>query len=315
MNTKNNKKWILLINPQSGKGKGLKNKVTISELLQKEGFCFHTFITERKYHATEITIAQIENGFRQFIIVGGDGTINEVVNGIMKQTVCSASEVTLASIPVGTGNDWGRLFQIPKNPAKAIQLIKSGKQIKQDIGVVSFTKNKKQKHRYFVNIAGVGFDALVAKKTNRLNEKRIKVGKLLYFYSLFACLIRYKIKNAAIYIDDNLVNCKLFSISVGIGAYKGGGLKLVPNAIPNDGFFDVTLIKDVKKTDMITYLPKLYTGKFTKHPKIDTYRCKSVRLASPNTFFLEADGEIMGNPPYRFEIFQEAINVIGKSGE
>lgn len=314
MNTKNNKKWILLINPQSGKGKGLKNKAKIIELLTKEGFRFTTFITERKHHATEITIEQIKNGNRSFIIIGGDGTINEVVNGIMQQTVCKASDIIIASIPVGTGNDWGRLFQIPKNLSKAIELIKSGSLIKQDVGMVTYTQNQKQQKRYFVNIAGVGYDALVAKKTNRLNEQKIKVGKLLYFYSLFACLIRYKTKQAAIYIDDKLVDCKLFSMSVGIGAYKGGGLKLVPNAVPNDGFFDITLIKDVKKTDMIKYLPKLFTGAFTKHPKIETYRCKSVGFESINSFLLEADGEIMGYPPYCFQIIHEAIGIIGKSG-
>jgi len=161
-----------------------------------------------------------------------------------------------------------------------------------------------------MNVAGMGYDALVAKKTNLLKEKGLG-GPLAYFYFVFASLFQYKFIDAVIRVDEETAyDGGVFSMNVGICKYNGGGMKQVPHAIPDDGLLDVTLIKKASKMYVIRNASKLYDGSHINLKPVQTFRGKSVEISSPGKIYLEADGESLGHSPLRFEILPQTLKVI-----
>jgi YegS/Rv2252/BmrU family lipid kinase len=301
--------WLVIVNPNAGNGKGKKDWDIISLLLKKEGLPFKVNFTERKGDAINVTLKAVAAGFRKIITVGGDGTLNEVVNGVFSNDSCSTNDISLALIPVGTGNDWGRMFGIPLDYEKAIKIIGENKQIVHDVGLVSFFNGTEKMTRYFINIAGLGFESVVVRRTNIQKDKG-RGGKLIYFYNLLMSLLSYKNTNAEIIIDGNKVKATVFSINVGNGRYCGGGMRQTPDALPDDGFLDVTVINGIGKFEIIRNLKILYDGTILSHPKIDGYRCKNIKVSSDSLMFTEADGESLGHTPAEFSIIPASINIV-----
>jgi YegS/Rv2252/BmrU family lipid kinase len=238
----NKSNWIAIINLAAGGGKTKKDWPKIEKILRKEGIRFEPFFTDRRLHASIIARNKIKEGYSKIIVVGGDGTMNEVINGVFAQERIHTTEVMLGMISVGTGNDWARMFNIPADYEGAVRTILEQKTFIQDAGLVTYRKNGKAWNRYFINIAGLGFGARVVERSNRMKDKG-KSGPALYFYNIFLSLIRYKSKKAAIEIDGTTFTRKVFSLNVGIGKYNGGGMIQVPHAIADDGLYSITLIK------------------------------------------------------------------------
>lgn len=304
--------WMVILNPNAGNRKAAKDWPHLSLLLKKQGVAFEYLQTEHKGHAIALTQQAIERGFRNFLAIGGDGTLNEVVNGIFTQDIPS-SEFKMAMVPVGTGNDWCRTFKVPFDYAGAIKLVAEGNSFLQDVGLVTYFEDAEPKKRYFVNIAGMGYDAEVARKTN-LRKDQGKGGPLSYLISLFTSLLYYKFTKLTVLTDYETCSCKAFSLSIGICKYNGGGMKQLPNAIPNDGIFDSTLIKKIGKFTVITQLKNLYDGSFISHPKIKTFTGKAFHVESDPDVLLEVDGESMGHSPFEFIILPSSLNVIVPKG-
>jgi YegS/Rv2252/BmrU family lipid kinase len=303
-------KWLIIVNPNAGVKKGGRDWPQISRLLNSAGLDHLCILTEHRNHANNLTGEFIEKGFRNIAVVGGDGTMNEVVNGIFQQKHVSPDAITLGMIPVGTGNDWCRTFKIPFDYQGAIQILKNGKHFMQDVGEISYFRKDEPFERYFINIAGMGYDALVAKKTNISKEKG-RGGPLTYIYFVFSSLFQYKFIEAIIEIDDQQVfRGEMFSMNVGICKYNGGGMMQVPGAVPDDGLFDVTLIKKTKKWLVIRFANKLYDGTLINLPFISTYRGKLIRIRSVGKIYLEADGESLGHSPFVYEIIPQSLKVI-----
>jgi YegS/Rv2252/BmrU family lipid kinase len=303
-------KWLIIVNPNAGVKKGVKDWPHISNLLNLAGISHLCVLTEHRNHANHLAGEFIEEGYRNIAVVGGDGTMNEVVNGIFEQKLVSPDTITLGMIPVGTGNDWCRTFGIPFDYKNAIRILKNGKTFLQDVGKISYFKNQDSVHRYFINIAGMGYDALVAKKTNILKEKG-KGGPLTYLYFVFSSLFQYKFIEAVIEIDDQQVfKGEIFSMNAGICKYSGGGMMQVPGAVPDDGLFDFTLIKKTQKWVVIRYTKKLYDGTLIDLPFISTFRGKSIRIRSVGKIYLEADGESLGHSPFFYEILPQSLKVV-----
>jgi diacylglycerol kinase (ATP) len=161
-----------------------------------------------------------------------------------------------------------------------------------------------------MNIAGMGYDALVAKKTNLLKEKG-KGTPLAYMYFVFASLLQWQFIEAVIEVDNQQVfKGEIFSMNVGICKYNGGGMMQVPDAIPDDGLMDVTLIKKASKFLVIRYANKLFDGSLIKLPFVSTYKGKSIRIRSVGKIYLEADGESLGHTPFVYEIQPLALRVV-----
>ena len=302
--------WLIIVNPNAGARKGAKDWPQISQYLNEADLPHICVLTEHRDHANRITMEFIEKGFRKIAVVGGDGTMNEVVNGIFMQQAVSTSDILLGMIPVGTGNDWSRMFGIPFDYRGAIEILRKNNTFLQDVGKVQYFKKEEPQVRYFMNIAGMGYDALVAKKAN-LSKEKGKGGPLSYFLFIFTGLIQYQFVDTVIEIDDQLVyKGEIFSMNVGICKYSGGGMIQVPFAIPDDGLFDITVIKKAPKWMVIRYANKLYDGTLVNLDFVSTFKGKSVRIRATEKLYLEADGESLGNSPFVYEILPKSLRIV-----
>lgn len=302
-------KWLVIVNPNAGIRRAEKEWPLIEKELLHQGFEFDAFHTSHPEHATELVRKHLSLGYQKVIAVGGDGTFNEVANGIMQQKKYPSHEVTLAMITVGTGNDWGRMYGIPFDYKHAIQVIKQNKQFVQDTCLVKYTQGIKIKERYLVNMAGLGFDAEVALKVNRMKEKG-RGGKLSYFLNIFNTLLRYKAKTAQVNIDGQKHPKQIFSLNVGVCQFNGGGMKQLPHAVPDDGRLAVTIIKNLSKLKVIANVHRLYSGSFTRMNEVDTFSAIHVDITSDKNLYLEVDGESIGHTPLEFRIIPGAIRII-----
>jgi YegS/Rv2252/BmrU family lipid kinase len=303
------KEWYAIVNPNAGNGKGKRDWDRISGLFEKENIPVYAQFTREKGHAIDSARKAINTGFRKIISVGGDGTLNEVVNGIFTQDYCSSKEITIGMIPVGTGNDWGRMFGIPLVYEGSVNVIKEYKTMLHDIGKVKYHTENESHIRYFINIAGLGFESIVVKKTNKQKDKG-RSSQAIYFYNLLSSLISYSNVKTDITIDGIKKTSTVFSINVGNGRYCGGGMRQTPEAVPDDGLLDVTVIKEMGRIEIIKSLKLLYDGTILSHPKIDGYRIKNLRVESESPLYLEADGESLGHTPAEFSIIPAAVNVV-----
>lgn len=312
MNNPGRPEWFTIVNPNAGNGKGKKDWERISGLFEKSGIPLDTRFTEKKGQAIEFTREAIAGGFRKFLSVGGDGTMNEIVNGIFTQDICRTQDTLLGMIPVGTGNDWGRMFGIPLVYEGAVKVIKDNKIMPHDVGTISYFSAEGQQIRYFMNIAGLGFEAVVVQKTNRQKDKG-RSSQALYFYNLLSSLISYRRPFINITIDGKTVTTKAFSVNVGNGRYCGGGMRQTPEAVPDDGLLDITVIKDMGRIEVIKALKILYDGTILSHPKIDGYRSTNLKVTSETALYAEADGESLGHTPVEFGIIPGGVNVVYSS--
>ena len=302
--------WLIIVNPNAGIKKGFRDWTHISRLLKSDGISHLCVLTEYRNHACELTDKLIREGYRKIAVVGGDGTMNEVVNGIFQQNQVPSSDITLGMIPVGTGNDWCRSFGIPFDYKEAVKILANENTFLQDTGKISYFRGDEPMNRYFINIAGMGYDALVANKTN-LSKEKGKGGPMTYLFYVFTSLFQYRFIDAVIEVEGKQVfRGEIFSMNVGICRYSGGGMLQVPAAVPDDGLFDITLIKKAPKWLVIRYAHKLYDGSLVHLPFINTYRGDSVRVRSAGKIFLEADGESLGHSPFVYEILPKSLRVV-----
>ncbi|HCT30836.1 MAG TPA: lipid kinase [Bacteroidales bacterium] len=302
-------RWYAIINPQAGSGKGKSDWPQIESLLKISGIEFDFVFTTHKYHSVELTVNAINQGYKKLIAIGGDGTLNEIVNGVFIQKRFPTTEIAIGVIAVGTGNDWSRMYKIHETYEGKVAALKEGKLFLQDVGKVEYEESKVKQSRYFANAAGVGFDAEVARRTNRLKEHGHK-GKILYMGSLVRALFDYKPSYINIAVDGQKIGGKIFSLTVGIGCYNGGGMMQMPNAVSDDGLFDVTVIRQVRRFEVIRNIYRLYNGTILSHPKITGHIGKEVIISSEMPIGLEVDGESLGVSPFTFSVVPKSINVI-----
>ncbi len=301
--------WQVILNPHAGGGKGTLDKNKIEHLLRTSDVPYHLSISLYPCHAIELARELVSSGATHLIVAGGDGTLNEVVNGIFLADQASHHEITLGMIPVGTGNDWIKTFGIPDNYQKAIDIINEYKTVMQDVGEITCRIEGQTSKRYFVNIAGFGFDALVAKNANDLKSKDI-TGIRVYIQSLFSGYLTYKSRHTKITIDDTSFNVNLFSASVGIGKFNGGGMMQVPEANPLQGLFHITVIRKIGIWGILRNFKGLYSGNFVKDKRVSTHTGKEIEITSPIPMPGESDGETLGNGTFTISIIAHRLRVI-----
>ncbi len=308
--TDKNNRWYVVVNPRSGKGKGLTDWPVINSLLREAAIEFDANFTLRKYHAVEMAFEAITLGYRKIIVVGGDGTLHEVVGGVMMQKHCPSTDVTLAVFAVGTGNDWVRMYGVPKNYSETVRSLLVGRTFLQDVGRVTYYESRVQQVRYLCNAGGIAFDAYVSKRVNRLKSKGYK-GTWLYILSGAREFMRPRSTRYLIYIEDDPVFCdKLFSTTIGIGRYNGGGLAQTPLAVVDDGLFDITIIPRMNLVRMLWRLRSIYSGNIYNMKGVSLYRGASITIKCNKETPLELDGEDCGVSDFTFEIMPRAIKVI-----
>lgn len=314
MGKSNKKEWFVILNPHAGSGRGRKDQAEILKWLKRYDFNFKLATSNFPKHTIQLTQEAIEAGHRKIIVAGGDGTLNEAVNGIFRQNVCPPEEITLGMIPVGTGNDWIKTFGIPNKYKPAVRILKRGETMRQDVGQISFTGNGPAAPWYFANMAGFGFDALVAKKTNLLKDKGRK-GISLYLQALAASFLKFQIAKTRIVLDGQEIDDLIFSASIGIGKFNGGGMMQAPGAIPDNGSFQVTIIRKIGIWGILRNLSGLYSGKFVKDHRVSTHTANRVSISADKNIAGEADGEILGDNKFDLSLIPQKLKVIYNPGK
>ncbi|MFI3278088.1 MAG: diacylglycerol kinase family protein [Rikenellaceae bacterium] len=303
-------RWFVVINPVAGKGKGLSDYPQISKLLRDADILCESVFTERKFHAVELAVDAIKRGHRKIIVVGGDGTLHEVVNGIFIQKEVKPTEILLAVIAVGTGNDWARSFGTPTKYSDAIRSIKAENSFIQDVGAVSYEESHFRQTRYMANVSGAGFDAMVQREFMHLRN-RGKTTKWDYVWSMFRAFFKYKPTGVKVWVDDELIyNNLLFSAAIGICKFNGGGMQQLPEAVADDGLLDISLIKPIHFWHILFRMRLLFNGGFYRIRHVVQARGAKIRIESTPEISVEVDGELLGQTPLEFTVLHQAIRIV-----
>jgi diacylglycerol kinase (ATP) len=296
----------VIVNPAAGAGKTAKKWPQIMTLLKSLGLDFEHDVTEAPGHAIELAKSAAKKGYEIVVSVGGDGTIHEIVNGLHEAG--ATTDVVVGIVNTGTGADYIRTLGVPRRYKEACKCLLSRGRRTVDLGVVEYTKGGQRKKRLFVNFAGIGFDAEVVKATT---EKFKALGDMpSYLMGLFSTLMSYENRDVSITIDGEHGERRICTIMLNNGRYAGGGMMPAPNADPGDGFFDLVIIDDITKPDLIMSIPRIYRGTHLTHPKVTLMRAREVEITPTLTSAVQADGELLGEAPARFTVLPAALTVI-----
>jgi YegS/Rv2252/BmrU family lipid kinase len=300
----------VIVNPLSARGKTGQRWNTIKEIVKSYFKEFKYIFTEKPRQATQIARDILKDGFDLIIGVGGDGTLNEITNGFFKQNSSTTinENASLGVIPSGTGSDFIRFMKIPRDLKKSVELIKNSTTRKIDIGRITFNpESERQTHQFFINVADFGLGAEVIKKL--ADVPSLKRGPFSYYKGLLKTLGSYSSKAVKIEIDDSRsIEGKFLIGAIANGRIFGGGMMIAPRAEPDDGLFDLVLVEDMKKLEIIGNTPHLYRGTIEKHPKVIIQRAKKIHITSDETVNIEYDGELGQTLPAIFENIERKIN-------
>lgn len=300
----NSNSWFIIANPTSGNHNFSKLWKEIQQLLNEKKLVYSFAFTQFSKHEIELVQKAIQQGFRNFISVGGDGTLHQVVNGVMLQRYVKTSDITIGVIPLGTGNDWIKTYKIPKNILQSINIIAQKKTILQDIGVL---KQNKLTTSYFNNVAGLGYDGYIVEKLKSLK----KIGSIGYLLAGLYGFIFYKKGVFNIMVNHQTIKTKSLMIIFGVCKFSGGGMQFTKDVDSADGLLDITIVKNLTLFDMLYNIQKLYNGKIVQHPKIETYQTKELTVIPQNLkTLIQADGELIGVGSVSISIIEKAIHFV-----
>jgi len=295
----------VIVNPMASGGVTRLKWPHIRRLLDKAGFRYDHEFTVSPNHATELAADAVKQGYKQVIAVGGDGTIHEVVNGLVDTS--GKSEVALGIISMGTGNDFARSIGVHGAYRKSVDRLTRTTEQTIDVGVVEYGNGKGVKQqRIFVNMAGVGFDAAVLHAT----KKRFRVvSSIPYWISGAYTYLRYKATPMIINIDGKIEKKKAMGVIINNGYSFAGGMRMAPDAAMADGLFDTVVLGDINVFEFIRGLSMVYRGTLANHPKVTTYKVKSIEVNPKEPLYLQADGELLGKAPASFRVLPQALRV------
>ena len=298
------KSWFIIANPIAGNQKFSKQWKEIQQLLNSKNIDYSFVFTQFSKHEIELVQNAIQQGFRNIISVGGDGTLHNIVNGVMMQRYVNSSDITIAVLPMGTGNDWIKTYNISKNIPKAIDSILKRKTILQDIGKIETETGVVS---YFNNVAGLGYDGYIAKKLQEVK----KLGALSYLIAGFYGFLFYKKSAFKILINHKITTPVCLMTIVSICKFSGGGMQFSEKVNPNDGLFDITVVKNLTLFDLILNIRKLYNGKITEHPKVATYQTNEITIIPQNSnTYIQGDGELIGIGSATFSIIEKGVRFV-----
>ena len=187
-------------------------------------------------------------------------------------------------------------------------MVQNGKTMLHDVGSVYYQNKGQEEYRYFVNVAGMAYDAFVAKFAERY--KKWIAHKIIYLLMVIRCLFLYRLPKATVVFDEQTDEDFYYTINIGIARYSGGGMQLVPHADPADGLLALMLARRLTKLGVLLNTYRFYNGTLHHHPKINIFQAKHIIVKSDESIGLEADGEWLGTTPVKFSVLPQALNVI-----
>lgn len=292
-------KHLFILNPAAGKGKTLRLIPEIEKIFEKRNDEYVIEITKGEGHAVQIAKDYSSKEDYRIYSVGGDGTLNEVLNGMI------GTSSSLAVIPSGSGNDFIKSicnYSKKENLSKLLCDTINGREKIIDIGRVN--------ERFFLNISSIGFDAEVAYSAVKLKKIPFITGSIAYILGIFITLLKYKSYDLEIFIDDKHFKFNSLMAVIANGKYYGGGIFVAPEAEIDDGLFDICLIERVSRLKILALFPKVINGTHAEIKEVSFHRGRIVKIISEKDITFNIDGEIMRDKKAEFEIIRNAIKII-----
>lgn len=303
-------KAIAIVNPRSADGTTGRQWPDLAQMLEREGIAAEGRLTQSPGHAAALTREALRQGASRIIAVGGDGTVNEVINGFFDGTEAIAPQAELGVLCRGTGCDFIKTLGIPKNDIEAIHRLTRAQPRTIDVGRVRFVNNAGEEElRYFGNIAEAGLGGAVVQRVN--NSSKALGGFATFLAATLQTFLTHKNQPAEIIIDGKYVrNIPVCNIVIGNGRYFGGGMKVLPQADLSDGHFDVLIMGDFNVPELFANIAKVYQGTHLGHPKVEVFQATSVKVTSSSRMPLDLDGEAAGTTPATFDLVPAALKVL-----
>lgn len=288
----------VVANPEAGRGKGARLIPRVDALLDSLGLDYRLHVSETPEDPERLSRQAAREGAEIVAALGGDGHAGACANGIV------GTGASLALIPAGTGNDFARHLGLDrKDPLGAARLLVSPVTRSIDLGHVDTA----ERARYYLNVAGAGFDSEVNAHANRV---RMLSGTPKYIYSTFVTLARYTAGRFEVRVDGEDHSLPAMMIAVANATSYGGGMLVCPDARVDDGALDVCVIGKVSKWDFVRTFPKVFKGRHVDHPAVRMLRGEKVEISGDRPFLVYADGELVGSLPATFTVLPQSIRVV-----
>jgi YegS/Rv2252/BmrU family lipid kinase len=296
---------VFLVNPASANGSTGRRWPELARRAAAAGLEGDALVSERPGHLGELARKAVDGGATWIVVVGGDGTVHEVVDGLLKADL--GAHVELSVLPLGTGRDFARSLRIPNRLDAAIEVARDGRVRTIDVGRATYTVDGGEAHAYFANFAGAGISGAIAGRANRTTKAL--GGRLSFVFATLAVFSRWQAVEMTIAIDGEARRARLLEALAMNGDYTAGGMRAAPDAALDDGRFDVVLIGDFSKREFATTFPKIYRGTHVSHAKVEIVRARELRVDAPSPLPIVLDGEPPGTTPVRFEVVPSALRV------
>jgi len=296
---------VFLVNPASANGSTGRRWPELARRAASLGLEGETLLSERPGHLAELAGEAVAGGATAIVVVGGDGTVHEVVDGLARAG--ASDQVELGVIPFGTGRDFARSLRIPRRLDDALEVVRSGRLRTVDIGRATYASENGEAVAYFANFAGAGISGAIAGRANRTTKAF--GGRLSFIWATLAVYSRWQPTEMTIEIDGDRREALLLEALAMNGDYTAGGMWVAPEASLEDGTFDVVLIGDFSKAEFTTTFPKIYRGTHVSHAKVEIVRARELRVDAPTPLPIVLDGEQPGTTPVRFELVPGALRV------
>jgi len=286
-------KLLFIVNPVAGKGLAYRSIPHIRDYCSSNSFECTIAMTEFSGHGTILAKELQDSSYDAIVAVGGDGTVREVASALI------GSSTPLGILPLGTGNDFARSFNLPEDLFSALSVIAKKSPVPIDVGCSD--------RFFFLNVASVGLDAEIVRFITKVKKWLPK--KAAYYISALIKFITYRTKTVVIEIDGKVFTSKLLFMAIANGYYYGGGMKVNPNGSISDGFFDVILVRPVPRYKIPFLMAKFAAGMHLTLPYVTQYRCKDIKIQSHESLIVNGDGDIVATTPVDFSVRSNLIHV------
>jgi len=296
---------VFLVNPASANGSTGRRWPELERRAAALGLVGEARLSERPGHLADLAAGAVAEGATHLVVVGGDGTVHEVVDGLGRAGV--GAEVEVGVVPLGTGRDFARSMRIPRSIDGALEVVRSGRVRTVDLGRATYATPAGEAQAYFANFAGAGISGGIAARANRTTKAF--GGRLSFIWATLAVFSRWQPTEMTYTIAGERRQVLLLEALAMNGDYTAGGMWIAPEASPDDDRFDVVLIGAFSKAEFATTFPKIYRGTHVSHAKVEIVRARELRVDAPSPLPIVLDGEQPGTTPVRFELVPAALRV------
>ncbi len=290
------RKIVVVLNPAAGRGQGARRRAEVERLLERAAgpACCKMVETREPGHGTALAAEAAAAGADIVAAAGGDGTLGEVVNGL------AGTPARLGLLPLGTGNDFGRCLGLGNDLERAVDTLFHGEPRPVDLG--------RTLDRWFINVAGCGFDAVVAERVNR-GFRHVR-GTAAYVAAVLQSLISFRAARFRLTVDGEGRELRAMLCCIANSQSYGGGMRVAPEARIDDGRLDICLLKECGRMEFLRAFPRVFRGTHVTHPKVEMLRARTLRVESDPPMPVLVDGDVVGTTPADFTVHPRAIEVM-----